>query len=262
MPRMHDRPAPIRPTSAGHTAGVDCPDAARFVHDVEPLLERRDMPALIQLLGSRYTPSQICSLLSCHDADARKVAALALALVGGSEAVADLVEHLRDPDPMVNEMAEHALWSIWFRGGSPEANAHLCRGSQALNDRQVERAEQHFSAAIELCPHFAEAYNQRGIVHYLQERFDQSLHDCRKATQLMPCHFGAWAGMGHSHAHQGDLDAALSCYRRAVAINPHLDCVAEMIRELETREGDSVEDWSEDWKPRRSEPGCGDDGHA
>jgi len=48
----------------------------------------------------------------------------------------------------------------------------------------------------------------------------------------MPCHFGAWAGMGHCHAHVGRLDEALKSYERALSINPHLDGVREAVNEL------------------------------
>src|SRR2546430_1001034 len=36
-----------------------------------------------------------------------------------------LLEKKKDPDPMVNEIAEHALWAVWFRGGSEQANHEL-----------------------------------------------------------------------------------------------------------------------------------------
>ena len=249
--------APAKPCRCKAEAPAEL-DPHQFVHDVEPLLARQDITGLIRLLASRYDCRQICALLNSPQEDARKVAALALALVGQEQAVPALAEHLRDADPMVNQMAEHALWSIWFRGGTREANDHLIRGSECLNNRDLEQAFEHFSAAIELCPSFAEAYNQRATVHYLQERFEESLRDCRKAVELMPCHFGAWAGMGHCHAHRGELKAALSCYRRALAINSHLQCVGEMIHELEAGDSrnDAIEEWSEAWSPRRSGRGC------
>jgi cytochrome c-type biogenesis protein CcmH/NrfG len=49
----------------------------------------------------------------------------------------------------------------------------------------------------------------------------------------MPCHFGAWAGMGHCHAHVGRFKDALAAYRKALAINPHLECLTEACAELE-----------------------------
>ena len=130
-------------------------------------------------------------------------------------------------------MAEHALWSIWFRcGSSEEANRELCRGTKALNHRDFDKAISHFTRATEIDPNFAEAYNQRAIAKYLQERYDESIQDCLRTVELMPCHFGAWAGLGHCHAHEGHLQEAVDSYDRALKINPHMECVGQMIREL------------------------------
>jgi tetratricopeptide (TPR) repeat protein len=134
---------------------------------------------------------------------------------------------------MVNEMAEHALWSIWFRGGNDEANAELQKGARCMDDRKLECAVKHFNHAITISPQFAEAYNQRAIAFYLLEQFDRSIEDCRQAVKLMPCHFGAWAGMGHCHAHEGRLNEALLCYKKALSINPHLECLRETVEEIE-----------------------------
>ena len=45
--------------------------------------------------------------------------------------------------------------------------------TRALNRRDFDHALKHFNRAIELDPAFAEAYNQRAIVGYLQERFEE-----------------------------------------------------------------------------------------
>jgi tetratricopeptide (TPR) repeat protein len=143
-----------------------------------------------------------------------------------------LSQQLKDPDPMTNQMAEHALWSIWFRCGAACANKHLCRGSKAVERRDFDAAVQHFTQAIEADPSFAEPYNQRAIVKYLTERYQESIDDCRQAVERMPCHFGAWAGMGHCHAHLGQLNEALDCYKQALEINPHLEGIVEAVGEL------------------------------
>jgi len=159
--------------------------------------------------------------------------------VGTKCCIPMLVAQLKDPDPMANQMAEHALWSIWFRSGKELAKGHLCRGSQSLEQRDFENARKHFTAAIDADPSFAEAYNQRAIVEYLSERYPQSIADCQKALQHMPCHFGAWAGMGHCQAHLGQMRTAMESYKRALEINPHLECVAEAVRHISQRiEGD------------------------
>ena len=110
----------------------------------------------------------------------------------------------KDSDPMVNQMAEHAMWSIWFRSGARPRRTRSCAaGREALNGRDFAGALEHVDRAIRLDPKFAEAYNQRAIIHYLQERYEESIEDCSRAVERMPLHFGAWAGMGHCHAHLG-----------------------------------------------------------
>jgi tetratricopeptide (TPR) repeat protein len=213
-------------------SGSTAIDPCSFVDSVKPLLESRDLEGLLCHLKKHYTPDQITSLLSCPDCDARKVAALALSLVGRTCCIPAVAERLKDPDPMTNQMAEHALWSIWFRCGSPAANDELARGTQCLSDQKFECAFKHFGRAIELSPDFAEAYNQRAIAHYLQGKWNESIIDCLHAVRLMPCHFGAWAGIGHCHAHLGNARDALQAYEKALALNPHLDCIKQAVSEL------------------------------
>lgn len=217
-------------------SGID-PD--HFVSTVEPLLARQDLEGLCRTLKRHWTEDQIVGLLSCEHNDARKVAALALGLVGCRNCLPPLVRQLRDPDPMVNQMAEHAMWSIWFRSGCCDANHELARGSQALNQRDCERALHHFDRAVRLAPDFAEAYNQRAIAAYLLERYEDCIRDCRKAVELMPCHFGAWAGLGHCYAHLNQPCKAIECYRTALELNPHLECVGQAVCELNKRIGKS-----------------------
>jgi len=210
-------------------------DPKYFVAAVTPLLEEKDLPRLLCFLKGRWNIDQIAGLLACECHDARKVAALALSLVGGKCSIEPLAQRLQDKDPMVNQMAEHALWSIWFRCGCGPANHELARGAQAVGRREIEHAIEHFNRAIEIASDFAEAYNQRAIAYYLLEQYPASLADCQRTVDLMPCHFGAWAGMGHCHAHQGRLRDAVRCYEKALALNPHLDCLHQAVIDLKAQ---------------------------
>jgi tetratricopeptide (TPR) repeat protein len=208
-----------------------------FVSVVRPLLESNDPQALVDAIHQRWNTGQIARLLTGENTDARKVALVCLAMVGDRNCVESVYPHLADADPTINQMAEHALWSIWFRCGSPEANHQLCRGTKALGHRDAGTAIQHFDNALAADPQFAEAYNQRAIARYLKEQFEESIADCRKAIRLMPCHFGAMAGMGHCFLHLGQLEHALRAYERALAVNPHLQCVSQTAAEIRRQLG-------------------------
>ena len=207
-------------------------DPQQFVAAVTPLLEGQDLGKLVTLLKSNWSHRQITSLFTADLPDARKVAAFAFGLVGQKCCVNKLAPLLHDPDPMVHQMAEHALWSVWLRSGSCEANHEVARGTRALNRRDFDHALSHFNRAVELDPSFAEAYNQRAIVLYLQEQFERSVEECRHTVSRMPCHFGAWAGMGHGYAHLGRRDEAIRCYEKALEINPRQEGMRQGIESL------------------------------
>ncbi|GIW77621.1 MAG: hypothetical protein KatS3mg104_2684 [Phycisphaerae bacterium] len=208
-------------------------DPKQFVQILQPVLEAQDWDRLMRTLKSNWTSDQVLDFLKCDDCDARKIAALAVGLIGQSCCLPELQRKLMDEDRMVVQMAEHAMWQIWFRGGAcEEANKCLARGAEALNRQQLDQAIRHLNRAIELSPDFAEAYNQRAIAHYLAERYEESIADAKKVVKLMPLHFGAWSGLGHAYLALGRLHEAKQAYEKALEVNPHLECVAELVQEL------------------------------
>jgi tetratricopeptide (TPR) repeat protein len=207
-------------------------EPASFVSRVRPLLETNNVSGLVETLHQNYSCGQIARLVNQCDCDARKVGLLCLAMVGGRDCIDTVVPQLANPDPVINQMAEHALWSIWFRLGTPQANAELGRGCRAMSARNLACAMEHFDRAIEFDRSFAEAYNQRAIARFLLDEFEESIADCRKAVRLMPSHFGALAGMGHCFLHLGQMSHALRAYERALAVNPHLSGVRATVDEI------------------------------
>jgi tetratricopeptide (TPR) repeat protein len=205
---------------------------AVFLEVVAPLIEKRDVHGTVATIQQRWSVAEVATMLDSPNADARKMSALALSLIGTDSCIDVLARQLHDGDEMVTRMAEHAMWAIWLRGGTEDAQSHLARGTQLLADKQVEKSIDCFSQAILSDPHFAEAYNQRAMAYYLLERFDESLADCLTAARIQPAHFGAWAGAGHSHACLGNIPAALDCYKQAKVIHPRMDCLDDLIAEL------------------------------
>jgi tetratricopeptide (TPR) repeat protein len=203
-----------------------------FVTALRPFLQGQDLAGMVALLRERWNGPQIAELFACPCSDTRKVAALSYGLIGDRCCLEQLVPLLKDDDEVVGQMAEHAMWSVWFRLGSKAANHEVCRGTRALNRRDFDQAIACFSRAIDLDPSFAEAYNQRAIANFLLENYDACIDDCRETVRLMPFHFGALAGLGHCHAHEGHLVPALKCYEKALAINPRMEDVRQTVAAL------------------------------
>ena len=95
-----------------------------------------------------------------------------------------------------------------------------------------------FDALVKKAPRFAEAFNQRAIVHFRLGEFGKAVLDCEKTLRLNPVHFGAASGMAQSFMKQRKLRAALRSYRRAYRINPRIDGICETIDSLEKTLGE------------------------
>ena len=210
-------------------------DANEFLRVVRPALSSGDAAKLAHVTRVRWRPNQICQLMRHPDNDVRRVAAVTVGLIGDMRCTSSLTRALRDEDEQVNQMAEHGLWSIWFRAGGAAATEPFREGIALLSIEAHQEAVEKFQEANRLDPEFAEAHNQCAIAHCFLSQWDQSLANCRRTIRLIPTHFGAIAGMGHCFAQLGDLDQALQCYRAALRINPRLKAIAQAIRSLETK---------------------------
>jgi tetratricopeptide (TPR) repeat protein len=97
-----------------------------------------------------------------------------------------------------------------------------------------------FSQIIRLKPEFAEAWNKRAMVYYFTCDLQKSLADCYEVMKRNPNHFGTLSGYGQIYAQLGDFNQALRYFEKAYAINPTMQGVAQMIkdiRRLQEREG-------------------------
>jgi tetratricopeptide (TPR) repeat protein len=208
-------------------------NADEFISSLQSSLSQGNFEEALHYVRQRWTAPQIIGLLQDDSPDVRKVAALALSLVGDKQAIGPLAVSLHDCDSMVCQMAEHALWSVWFRAGKSRAVGLVKCGNHHLHHGNYVCALEKFSQAIQEDPDFAEAYNQRAITHYLTECFDESIADCKAALARVPQHFGAMAGMGHSYAHLGQWRQARRCYRLALAIHPRLEGIQTSLDQIE-----------------------------
>ena len=87
-------------------------------------------------------------------------------------------------------------------------------------------------AVIALKPDYVEAWNRRATVYYLKQDYGHALADIAAVLAREPRHFGALSGLGLILQDIGDDKQALEAYRKALAIDPHLENLPDVVKTL------------------------------
>jgi tetratricopeptide (TPR) repeat protein len=108
----------------------------------------------------------------------------------------------------------------------------MSRVKAASDDKDYELAIKLLNAIVAIKPDYVEAYNERATIYFLQDDIAHALADLREVLKREPRHFAALAGLGLILQEIGDDKHALEAYRRALAIDPHLEHVADVVKTL------------------------------
>jgi tetratricopeptide (TPR) repeat protein len=136
------------------------------------------------------------------------------------------------PDEASAKAIEDRIWAQWMVSGSDTCNVLMSRAKMAADGQDFALAIKLLDAVIELRPDYVEGWNRRATVYYLQKDYGHSLADIRQVLAREPRHFGALSGLGAIMQEIGDDKHALEAYRRALAIDPHLEHVGDVVKTL------------------------------
>jgi len=136
------------------------------------------------------------------------------------------------PDAESARAIEDRIWAIWMVSGSDTCNLLMGRVKAAADDKEYDLAVQLLDAIIALKPGYMEAWNRRATIYYLKKDYSHALADIREVLVREPRHFGALSGLGLILQEIGEDRHALEAYRRALAIDPHLENLSEAIKTL------------------------------
>ncbi len=143
--------------------------------------------------------------------------------------------------PRAGKAVESEILKRFHKSGSDTADLLMSWAVQAMEGKKYPLALDVLDQIVVLKPDFAEAWNKRATVHYLQDDYASSLADIRNVLALEPRHFGALSGLGLILEESGRKDRALEVFRRALEINPLLTNVKESLERLEKEiAGDSI----------------------
>jgi tetratricopeptide (TPR) repeat protein len=136
------------------------------------------------------------------------------------------------PDEASAKHVEARIWALWLQTPSDTAALLMMRARAAMDAQQMEVALKLLDAVIKLRPDYVEGWNRRATLYYLQNDYANSLQDIQQVLIREPRHFGALAGLGMIMQDLGDEKRALDAFRKALAVNPYMEKVPELVKSL------------------------------
>ena len=136
------------------------------------------------------------------------------------------------PDEASAKHVEARIWAIWLQTPSDTVALLMTRAKTAMDAQNPDVALKMLDAVVRLRPDYVEGWNRRATLYYLRNDYAHSLQDIEQVLAREPRHFGALAGLGMIMQDLGDDKRALDAFRKALAVNPHLDKVPELVKTL------------------------------
>jgi tetratricopeptide (TPR) repeat protein len=136
------------------------------------------------------------------------------------------------PDEASARHVEARIWALWLQTPSDTAALLMMRAKAAMDAQQMDVALKLLDAVVKLRPDYVEGWNRRATLYYLQNDYAHSLEDIEQVLVREPRHFGALAGLGMIMQDLGDEKRALDAFRKALAVDPYLEKVPELVKTL------------------------------
>jgi tetratricopeptide (TPR) repeat protein len=138
-------------------------------------------------------------------------------------------------DDTVAAQAENSLSAIWLDSGSPTVNLMMEWTLAAMKAKNYPLAFDYLDRILTLKPDYAEGWNTRATVYFLDEDYGHAVADIEHVLKIEPRHFGALSGLGAILREVGKDKQALEVFQQALAIDPHLDSVKKAIDDLDSK---------------------------
>src|SRR5215470_18060078 len=136
------------------------------------------------------------------------------------------------PDEASAKHVEARIWALWMQTPSDTAALLMVRAKAAMDAQQLDVALKLLDATVKLRPDYTEAWNRRATLYYVKNDYARSLADIAQVLVREPRHFGALAGLGMIMQDLGDDKRALEIFRKALAVDPHMEKVPELVKTL------------------------------
>lgn len=164
---------------------------------------------------------------------------LSLVVVGSAHAdqtsarLDELFENLREThDTDKARPIEREIWRVWGLPGDAKASVPLAQGILNMTYGELSDARSKFDQVIAIAPDFAEGWNKRATVAYMQGDFETSVRDIQRTLALEPRHFGALSGLALIYQNLEKHEAALDVLLKVKEIYPGMPGIDERMLAL------------------------------
>ena len=136
------------------------------------------------------------------------------------------------PDAESAKAIEERIWALWFASGSDTADLLMSRVKTAMEQKDLDLAIELLNGIVDIKPDYVEAWNRRATLFFMKKEYGRSVADIRQVLAREPRHFGALSGLGLIMQELGEEKRALDVFRRALAVNPHLERIPDIVKQL------------------------------
>jgi len=136
------------------------------------------------------------------------------------------------PDAEIAKQVENRIWATWLASGSDTADLLMSRVKAAIEAKDSRLAIQLLGSIIEIKPDYIEAWNRRATLFFALKDYGRATADLQEVLNREPRHFGALAGLGMILEEVGEDKQALEAFRKALAVNPHMQKIPEHVKAL------------------------------
>jgi tetratricopeptide (TPR) repeat protein len=145
----------------------------------------------------------------------------------------ELYSRLREAtDPRQARVIEREIDTQMVQSGSDTADLLTARATEAYRRNDHDLSLALFDTVVDLYPDYVEGWSRRASVHFARKEYGAAVADLEQVLAREPRYFGAYVGLGMIFQQLGEDRPALTAFRRAIEINPHIERIPEIIRRL------------------------------
>jgi tetratricopeptide (TPR) repeat protein len=134
---------------------------------------------------------------------------------------------LRDP---VETM--ELIWALWIAHQDETASQRMVAAVEAIAAGARDLARPILDELVRDFPDWAEAWNKRATLAFIERRDEDSIEDIVRTLELEPRHFGAILGFAQICLRHGRVQEAKAAFEIAMTLNPHIAGIREIVDEL------------------------------